>query len=759
MANKKLPDVELKMRHGRPTVHIDGKPNACTTYHNFGQKSLQHTMAWFAKIPMDVYYITPARLPGEYNSSRFWVGDKVSSTPLVETSEEMYILEDQAEFILKNDPNAHIFLHILYAPNEAWKKKHLDEFFINEEGEMQDTPSLASDAYWEISSDFSAALIRFVESQPWADRVVGYANLDHGEGLHLPVGDGWLFDHSARMLEKYRAYIKKKYGNNKKLQQAHGDAKLTFKTIQVPKDKLRGSVPEVKQMLYWQAGPDNQALRDYLELNRDLYHHHFRMIGEKMAGAADRKVLMIQDALKQTMLGWSLKGFFGYPNFGGSESWSPAFPDFVGGSGCIEVARLDGTRGYDGLMTPHDYQARGLGGVYEPEGIVDSTILRRMFFSGHMDMRFRKGYGIGAAEDVREAEALMWRNFATTVTRGFNSHICWGFVVDDWFYCDPIKKTIRAQNRMMTRSLDWPHETPPGIALILDDAAVLETNGSGNYYNEAIMWEWKMGLARCGVPFRIYLFEDLELDDFPPHRVFYFPNLFRVDRARRRVLQKKVFRDGNIVVWGPGSGLSDGTSIGTASASRLTGFEFEEMMNVNASRRTLISNFDHPITRDLDEDTMIGASLPFGPVLYPRDGLQLGLAWAKGGMNHNGLSYKDFGKGAAGSPAGIVRRGDGDYAGIFSSAVQVPADLWRSIARHAGAHIYSEANDILMADSSVVALHSLKSGRKTIALPGKHRVTELTRGRLREQATSRINFVLKAPGTRVFHIEAPGSGR
>ena len=36
--------------------------------------------------------------------------------------------------------------------------------------------------------------------------------------------------------------------------------------------------------------------------------------------------------------------------------------------------------------------------------------------------------------------------------------------------------------------------------MILDDHAVLETNGAGNYHNEAVMWEQRMGLARCGVP-------------------------------------------------------------------------------------------------------------------------------------------------------------------------------------------------------------------------------------------------------------------
>ena len=68
MANNKLPDVELKMLNGRPTVHIDGKPDPFNTYHNFGLKKIKHTMAWFATVPMDVYYIAPDRLPQQYPS-------------------------------------------------------------------------------------------------------------------------------------------------------------------------------------------------------------------------------------------------------------------------------------------------------------------------------------------------------------------------------------------------------------------------------------------------------------------------------------------------------------------------------------------------------------------------------------------------------------------------------------------------------------------------------------------------------------------
>ena len=80
--------------------------------------------------------------------------------------------------------------------------------------------------------------------------------------------------------------------------------------METPKDKLLGFVTDVSAILYWQNAKDNRALRDYLELTRDLFHKRFRQLSAAMGGAANRKVLILHDALKQPMQGWNLLGFF-----------------------------------------------------------------------------------------------------------------------------------------------------------------------------------------------------------------------------------------------------------------------------------------------------------------------------------------------------------------------------------------------------------------------------------------------------------------
>jgi len=741
-------DAQVRVHKGRPTVFINGKPNPLPTYspRAWNMAVLTKGTPRFYKHRMGAYMLPLplVKTEGDFWASPFWRGDQISADPLYPDEALGMTLDAQAQAIIENDPGAYIIIRFGTHEPLSWQKLHPDDMFVNEEGKVLQTPSLASEDWHEACAKYSAAVIDYCEARPWADRIVGYANFTRLEGTHEPTLDHWLFDHSPVMTKRWRAFLKEKYGTVEKLRAAHRDAEVTFETVPVPKDRLRGTVAEVSACLYWQNARDNQPLRDYLELMRDLWHAWFRGVGAATEKATGGKRFCVYDALKQTMLGWHHWAFFN-----DRRPWLTAYCETLAGSGHMNVAALFDAPGFDGLITPHDYQARGIGGVFEPEGSVDSIVLRGKLFLCEMDTRTYMGNDdYGRARDDKEFAAVTWRNVATGLTRGFNPYYM--DLHQNWFDNEEIHKVIARQVEVLKASVDWPHETVPGIAMIIDDAAVLETNGAGNYFNEAIMWEQKMGMARCGVPFRIYLLEDLALDNFPRHAVYYFPNLFRVDDERLALLRKKVFRDGNVVVWGPGSGISDGRRIGPRSAERLTGFGFE-YLRANYQRRTHVTDYTHPITRALGADTVIGGPLAYGPLLFPEGGRSLGLAWTKKGRMSSGLSVKTFGKGARSEAEGEV--GEGDWASVFTAAVPLPADLWRGLARYGGAHVYCEENDVLLADSSVVGLHSVKTGPKRIALPGAFKVTDLASGEVVSESAKEIAFDLTAPATHVFLLE------
>jgi hypothetical protein len=735
-SNEKYSSAEIKPHNGRPTVFINGQPTALPSYSpvSLRRKELafKQTERFFPH-QMGAYFITVPSVKftdwAYFSDTPFWVGDTVSSTALAESEGT---LDEQAAHILKGDPNACLIVRFGAHEPKSWRDLHPDQLFVNEDGKRLDVPSLASSLYNAKAAEYSRAIIEHCEKRTWAHRIIGYANFERTEGTHEPVIRGWMFDHSALMTSRWREYLKQKYGTVEKLRAAYNDGALTFENVEVPRDKLRWSTLDVSNLLYFQNAKENQPLRDYLLLQRELYGEHFRALAAGMQAAvraSGHKRFLVYDSFKQTMQGWANAAFFD-----ANVNWPLAFPDDRAASGGVGMSTLWSANGFDGLITPHDYHARGAGGVYEPEGSVDSAILRGKYFLAEMDTRTYTGTDVNfPARSDKEFAAVTWRNLATSWTRGFNSY--WMDVYQDWFASEEIHKTIERQTQVIKESVNWRHEDVPGIAVILDDEAMLETNGNGAVLNEQALWDLKLGLARCGVPYRIYLLDDLELENFPKHKLFYFPNLYRADDERIALLKQRVLRSGNVVVWGPGSGISDGEKISAQSATVLTGFDFH-FLPVNYPRRTMISNFDHPITRGLKPDTVLQNGVAFGPCLYPKDGVEIGRAFAKGGRDWSGLAVKEM----------------NGWKSIFSTTTDFPADLWRNIAKYTGTHVYSNTNDILLADSSIVALHSIQSGKKRIELPGEYSVYDVVTGRRVGIKLHAIQFHLNAPETRVFRL-------
>jgi hypothetical protein len=744
------PDIDVRAHHGRPMIFVGGRPLPPAAYSPAWNRGLfVRSLTRFIPHQMGLYYIST---PSTYGADLFWNGDTISADPAGAFRDPAQAIDQAALQIMAGDPGAYFMVRFFTHEPANWARLHPDQLFVADDGTVLPHPSLASDLFWSAGAELCTRLIRFYEGRPWADRIIGYANFHRTEGVHEPVIQGWLFDHSPVMTARWRAFLKEKYQTEERLCAAHHHPGLTFGTVDVPRDKLRGPHPEAAGQPYWQAAAENQPLRDYLELQRILFHQRFRQLCDAMHAATPRKVLFLHDALKQTMQGWNIREFFEM-----GESAYAGAPDLNAGSGSMAVAPLLDLPGCDGLITPHDYQLRGMGGLFEPEGIADSVILRGKLFSCEMDIRTYASPGrpadmncYGGARNLPEFEALTWRNLATALTRGFQLY--WMDLNSDWFADPAMHPVIARQVQVLKDSVNWPHETVPGIAMVLDDAAVLETSGANAYLNEAVLGELKTGLSRCGVPYRVYLLDDLALPQFPPHRVFYFPNLFRVDEAKLALLRQRVFRDGNVVVWGPGSGLSDGTDIRAASVQRLTGFACT-LIPANYSHRAMISNFDHPITRGLKADTIFGGPLPYGPLVFPVDGTPLASAWTKQHLNRVGLAVRAFGKGARSTAPGREALGPGDYASVFATAVPLPADLWRNLARYAGAHVYLESNDILLADRSIVAVHSLQPGEKDILLPAPCAVTDVITGRRVAEHTQKIEFQMEKPGTCVFRLE------
>lgn len=727
-------ELNVVRRGNRPLLEIDGEVINPAMYCAMDLGSPNSEGVWqraldrFLDLGVDICLMgVPHRWEDKRSLDPFWDGDSISSDPRHVTLEK---LDRGPRYVLDRNPDARVMIRFRSRPPQNWYDLHPDHAVVQANGERMDYPSMASGLFARQAAEYCRAYISFCESRPWAERCLGYINYELCEGCHGPLSGGMLYDYSPVALDRWREWLADRYGEDEAFRDAWGNDELSLETVEVPRDPLRGSLPEVAELPYWQTPPDNAPLRDWLLFTRDLYHQNMEILCAAGREAAPDK-LLLHDIFKLPMQGWHNHGFF-QPDV----SWPIAYPENAAGSGIMNVTPMLEMAGMDGVCTPYDYQVRGAGGIFEPEGIADTGVLRNhLFFTEHDIRTWCSGFGhYGTMRDIEEFDAVMWRDLSTALTRGFMNYFC-DHNAD--YHSDPrMSEILGREIEVLRRAPDRPRRPVPGIAMILDEEAALETNGAGQVMNEAVMWEQKIGISRCGVPYRIYVLEDLRCDDFPPQAVYYFPNLYRVDDERLALLRETVFRDGNLVLWGPGSGISNGETLGPDHARRLTGFQFD-FQPVNYQRRVQIENFSHSITRDLRADCIYGGATSYGPILYPTDGTRLGMAWSKQAAQDCGLAVKEM---------------DG-WTSVFTTAVPVPADLWRGLARHAGGHIWCESNDVLLADGSLVALHCLKPGPRRIHLPRPCRVTDLKTGELIAESASQVDVDLGGCETVVFALD------
>ena len=751
--------AKIEQINGRNVFSVNGKPISYAAYADpiihGGEDD------WLARIrdfvESGVKIFTLAAPPDD----PAWV---CGGKPLKNTGRVSIKLDRQVELVKSLLPDALFFVRFGDIVPDGFADENLghmqkpsnagDEFdgtFMTawyEEPQKWSQVSLASKLGQEMQNKQYETLINHCESRPWADRLIGYQILAHGEGVTLINVAGHMFDCCDEMQAAFKEWVKRNYADEAALSRAWNDETVSFESVRVPTDDEWRL--ERKTAFQWADGKQFAKMRDYFKLQRELFMEcHKTTIRRIRALLSKRPVLFGIDMAKQPMLGWQHNlAFFGY----GLNEPGHDCPNIITASGGCDIGELLDEPGLDMLVTPADYTARTVGYAWEAEGIAESMRIRGKALYAENDARtFNPGqedHTIGAFNTPDEVNAGFLRNAAWSLTRGQMDY--WMIAGGKYFHHPVVQeKGVRAARPLSDLSPSLPYaETEHAVAMVIDDFSPMYENGTSGFQNLSVLWQRMLGLAHCGIPYRLYLFSDLEKDAMPDYRCYLFPNMFYMDEKRMDLLKSKIFKNGKIAVFGPATGITDGSALSAGWASRVLGVEME-LVRRESPRRVIIGG-SHPIVKNIPSNYVYGDSFPYGPVIIPAKG-----AVERAGGCVLGESTTFF---LVNRP-GLFVRDAGDYKVAWSVAAPIPACLLRELARFGGCHVWCEDDEVVQACGNVASIHTAKAGTKTLKLPFASTVDDLVSGKKVGERLGEIKIEMSAPETRIFAFQSAGGRR
>ncbi len=656
-----------------------------------------------------------------------------------------YPVDAALRAILAAEPHAHVLLRLGVTPPPEWLAQHPDERECDQLGSLYEL-SFASDTGFTAVAEALTRIVRHVETAPYGGRVIGYNIHLQFEGVPLgSMTEGAMTDYSPAMRRAFREYLRRSYGSDDALRAAWGVPDVDLATVEppTPGEHLGESSADIfHHPVHGRKARDYYALMDELTVRR-----HRQVAGAVKDACAGLKLVGMMGGYTQAAgEPRSIASPTGFPelqlhkhHFSGPGSWGRLF----------EAPEIDF------FFAPTDYRNTGMGGCCLILNMPASQRLHDKLSFMEDDQRTHlhraPNWNPGLAT-AAESVAAHRRNAALLYTE---ADICnWMEQADNWLLDDAILDNLGELNRFLQTGVSFPSPTPDAICVLIDEDSQGWTKPTTRLDEVLFYHQRNGGLTYCGVPVRYHLLSDLAHDDFPDYKCYLLPNLYRATREKEAWLDNKVRRNGNLLIWLYGAGYVGEREFSTSTMHQLTGIR----LGVHPypwEHRIGITNWDHPITRDLPADLTFGTDRHYGPIFHVDDpnACILGRSFGFGMTRWPALAIKGFGRGARGGGSNAIPYGAGDYASVYCEAPNLPASLLRGLARYAGCHVYLDSDDVVIVGKDLVMIHAVKPGPRRLHLPREMDVSDALSGEPIVSRVREISLMITGPETRLFRLK------
>jgi hypothetical protein len=207
---------------------------------------------------------------------------------------------------------------------------------------------------------------------------------------------------------------------------------------------------------------------------------------------------------------------------------------------------------------------------------------------------------------------------------------------------------------------------------------------------------WLTSDAYCsGAAFDTYLLGDLPLMDIDKYKVFVFATTYCISDAQIDFINTKIKKNGRTVIFNYAPAYTDGEKLDVSRMKSLTGMNVRQI-SLSVPPQMTVNGIHYGLS-------MSGESgkVPVSPLF----------AIDESGVEILG-AYKD-----TEIPA-IAKKSYADHKIVYAALPLRNPDLMRQLFREAGAHIYSDDNDVLIAGGGAISIATGEGmgGKRTVRL-------------------------------------------
>lgn len=757
--------AEIRNHNGRPAIFIDGKPYPpmMATVRTRRGLDIDFDKSYFenlGKSGIRIYFL---------------ICDTVDLYP-----ESFELFDREARLLLDAVPDAYIIPRIGMHPTNEWIKSNPDECIRYSDGESPsvhlftesyetDLPmhySLASEKWREERSEALLKTLRSIKALPYSDRIIGYFLAAGGTSewyYLLPPVDNEnkrTMGYSKAFRREFSKYLREKYGTDENLRKHWNNPEATIENPPIPEFPKHYFVSQIdddanvpKVRMYANStklpipgtGYNFGSFPDF-DNSTDVYDF-YRAWNLATASSVRHFAKVIKDFDKGYLVG-----------------------AFYGSQGCINHVQSSSSGGtvsvlddenVDFLAAPGVYEFRLPGGCTGQREVQDSFALRNKIYIVEDDVRtlaegeYHKS--LYQIYDMTDSLNVLKREFGRTLCEDVQS---WWFdqIIGGKRYKYPeIYELFRKQNEIAKEAYSLDRRKNSEIAVIIDEESLQACSLHTTRDTVELFRNYEM--SRIGAPVDQYYHNDMSNPDMPDYKLYVFLNVFVLTPEERDAIHKKLKKNGAVALWLYAPGMIDPSGEREKISAKNIEATTKIKCEIKNERYDSVYRFDdktHKLSTNIDKRMTYGwfdRKRILGLVGQRFDGRYQYDTYMYPMICPNDADAEVVAHFLTTDTPAVTVKECGDFTSVLHGGKFLKNDVLREVARFAGCHIYSEADDTLYANKNYLTIHSSKTEKKHLKFSEPITLTEVYENKVYGKKVTEVEFEMYLGETKMFRIE------